>query len=449
MQSAIFVSVKLKYNEASMNQNSSQRCYPSAGRCIVYKGRLILGTLCLFLGFQFLLTGSIPLNRLQVFAAASGKTETSTAGASRRVILMIGDGMGANHRLAGQWSKVGTEGVLTMDSLPIHGWIQTGNVSGGLTDSAAAATAMATGVKTTNGYVGVDPDDADLPTILELAQDLGMRTGLVVTSQVTNATPAAFAAHVSNRNQVLEIASQMLSQHVDVLLGGGDGDWLPDTSLDCNGDGLGKRMDARNLVSEAVAGGYTYSCTPAAFSAIAPGTFHLLGLFGFEKMVWPYTPTLADMTSAALASLEADPDGFFLMVEGSQIDNAAHANDGTKMIDDVKTFDAAVQVAWGFANANPDTLLIVVADHETGGLSLYRAASCNSGDDGPFSIFEGDTFCTQFTTTGHTGVDVPLTAMGPGSGYLVGTHQNTMIYTTMRRHLTTFEYNYLPVISAP
>jgi alkaline phosphatase len=364
----------------------------------------------------------------------------------RRVILMIGDGMGAAQRQAGQWSKVGLTGTLAMDNLPVSGWVQTANVAGGVTDSAAAATAMATGVKTLNGYLGVDQTGAPLKTILDLAGEKGLLTGLVVTSQITNATPAAFAAHINDRNQVLEIASQMLAHNVDMLLGGGEGDWLPDTVPDCYGIGYGKRTDGRNLIGEATAAGYEYGCTEAAFTGLTPGYHQFIGLFGFEKMGWPYTPSLAAMTAAALDSLSTDPEGFFLMVEGSQIDNAAAAGDGLKMIDDVKTFDSAVQVALDFAIANPDTLLIVVADHETGGLSIYQAGVCNSGDDGPFSIPGAGTFCTHFATTAHTAVDVPLTAMGPGSEFLNGTHPNTAIHTGMFRYLTAFEYNYLPVI---
>jgi len=270
-----------------------------------------------------------------------------------------------------------------------------------------------------------------------------------VTSQVTNATPAGFAAHINDRNLVAEIASQMLAHNVDMLLGGGEGDWLPNTVLDCYGSGYGKRTDGRNLVTEAGSAGYEYGCTPAAFEGLTPGYHRFIGLFGFEKMGWPYNPTLAIMTDTALDSLATDPEGFFLMVEGSQIDNAASAGDGSKMIDDVKTFDDAVQVAEDFATSNPDTLLIVVADHETGGLSIYQAGACNSGDDGPFSILEAGTFCTHFSTTAHTGVNVPLTAMGPGSEFLNGTYPNTWIHTSMFRYLTAFEYNYLPVIIAP
>lgn len=367
----------------------------------------------------------------------------------RRVILMIGDGMGAAQRQAGQWSSVGLSGTLAMDSLPVSGEVQTSNVTGSVTESAAAATAMATGVKTINGYVGIDPAGNNLTTILELAQELGMKTGLVVTSQVTNATPAAFAAHIGDRNEVLEIAGQMLAHHVDILLGGGEGDWLPNTLTDCTGSKNGKRTDGRNLVSEALSAGYTYSCTPSAFAAITPGTSPLLGLFAFEKMSWPYAPTLAGMTVAALDSLDDDPQGFFLMIEGSQIDNAAAANDGAKVIDDVKTFDDAVRVALDFTTANPDTLLIIVGDHETGGLSLSTAATCNSVNEGPFSIAGGGTFCTHFSTTAHTGVNVPLTAMGPYSEHLVGSNQNTAVYFVMRRYITTYVYNYLPIVVTP
>jgi len=367
----------------------------------------------------------------------------------RRVILMIGDGMGSNQRLAGQWSKVGLSGSLAMDSLPISGWIHTANVDGAVTDSAAAATAMATGIKTENGYLGVDQTGATLSSILDLAQGRGLMTGLVVTSQITNATPAAFASHITDRNLVLEIASQMLAHNVDILLGGGEGDWLPTSVTTCNGGSPGKRIDDLNLVSEAQAVGYESICTQSEFTALSPGYHHLIGFFAFEKMIRPYNPTLAAMIDTALDSLSTDPEGFFLMLEGSQIDTASHVNDGSWMIDNVKTFDDAVQVAVDFANANTDTLLIVVADHETGGMSIYQAAVCTSGDAGPFNIQGDGTFCTHFSTTGHTGADVPLTAMGPDSGYLSGLHENTEIFTTMFRYLHSFYFVYLPASVKP
>ncbi|MGA9397208.1 MAG: alkaline phosphatase, partial [Anaerolineaceae bacterium] len=278
----------------------------------------------------------------------------------RRVILMIGDGMGANHRLAGQWSKVGLSGSLAMDSLPVHGLIHTLNVDSDITDSAAAGTAMATGVKTKNGYLGVDRNGANLKSILDYAQERGLLTGLVVTSQITHATPAAFASHITDRYLVLEIASQMLAHNVDILLGGGEGDWIPYAYSGCYG--AGNRDDGHNLILNAV--GYDYVCIPTAFASLTPGFHQLIGFFAHEKMLRTYSPTLAAMTDTALDSLSTDPEGFFLMVEGSQIDNAASSYDGANMIDDVKTFDDAVQVAKDFAVANPDTLLIVVADHE-------------------------------------------------------------------------------------
>ena len=140
----------------------------------------------------------------------------------------------------------------------------TANVTGGVTDSAAAATAMATGSKTLNGYLGVDRTGATLISILDLAQARGLLTGLIVTSQITNATPAAFAAHINDRYQLEEIAGQMLAHNVDMLLGGGEGDWLPNTVPDCYGVGYGNVRMA-GTCSEAVTAGYEYGLRPAAF----------------------------------------------------------------------------------------------------------------------------------------------------------------------------------------
>ncbi|MGB8252753.1 MAG: alkaline phosphatase, partial [Anaerolineaceae bacterium] len=228
---------------------------------------------------------------------------------------------------------------------------------------------------------------------------------------------------------------------------GGEGDWLPTSIPDCYGYGIGRRTDGHNLVADAIDAGYEYGCTPATFAGLTPGYHRFIGLFAFGQMGWPYNPTLAAMTDTALDSLSTDPEGFFLMVEGSQIDLAAHANNGMKVIDDVKTFDDAVQVAVDFATTNPDTLLIVVADHETGGLSLLRPESSCSTGEGPFPIYGSlETFCTDFSTENHTNADVPLTAKGPDSGYLSGTHENTEIFITMFRYLHSFYFAYLPAL---
>jgi sugar lactone lactonase YvrE len=157
---------------------------------------------------------------------------------AQAIILFIGDGMGEAHRTAARWSAVGQSGALAMDRMPFVGWSRTASADNPVTDSAAAGTAIATGVKTNNGMIGQDPDDNPLTTILERAQAKGMAVGLVTTVQMAHATPASFAAHVPDRNMMAEIASQMvLTTEVDVLLGGGEDEFLPTTATGCFGSG--------------------------------------------------------------------------------------------------------------------------------------------------------------------------------------------------------------------
>ncbi len=149
------------------------------------------------------------------------------------IIVFIGDGMGAEHRKAAQWVKVGFDGSLNMDSLPIHGWSQTASSNALITDSAAGATAIATGIRTNNGMIAVSPELVELKTVLEYAQERGLSTGLVTTVQISHATPAAFASHIPNRTMMNEIALQLLENHVNVLLGGGEDEFLPYGSSGC------------------------------------------------------------------------------------------------------------------------------------------------------------------------------------------------------------------------
>ncbi len=346
------------------------------------------------------------------------------------IILFIGDGMGAEHREAGRWSAVGQSGQLAMDTLSVTGELQTASADFSITDSAAAATAMATGVKTENGHIGVDPDEVVLETILEIAEGRGMATGLVTTVEVSHATPAAFAAHVPDRNMMVEIALQMIGSGVDVLLGGGENEFLPTTELGCDPGFPGERTDGRNLITEAQTAGFTYVCDAAGLATVNTlTTDQLLGLFADEMMVRPFSPTLTEMTRTAIEILSRNPQGFFLMVEGGQIDKAAHVNDGANVIGDVIGFDEAVQVGLDYAALNPDTLVIVTADHETGGMTT----SLSSGAQGPFLMPDSTPFYTSFSTGGHTADDVPVTTSGPWSSLIHGTHENTDVFTAMRR----------------
>ncbi len=364
----------------------------------------------------------------------------ATARSSVKIILFIGDGMGEAQRTAARWASVGQNGLLAMDQLPFGGQAGTRSAGGEITDSAAAATALATGNKTDNGKIGILPDGTVVKTILELAQERGMAVGLVTNVQLADATPAAFAAHVAHRSQMTEIARQMLTHGIDVLLGGGEDEFLPTYETGCYPE-PGERDDGHNLIAEAIAAGYTYICDAVALTTLdTDRTTHLLGLFSDETMPRPTTPSLAEMTRVALDILSQDPDGFFLMVEGGQIDRACHGNDAAYAITDTLELDQAVAAAQAFAALYPDTLLIVTADHETGGMSVHLDSNNAPNQDGPFQMPDGTPFYVRWTTTGHTAVDVPVTAQGPWAEELTGRYENTHLFVIMYVKLNNHRY---------
>jgi alkaline phosphatase len=366
-------------------------------------------------------------------------------GQPRAVILLIGDGMGEGQRTAARWQAAGQSGHLAMDAMDASGWSRTGAADDPVTDSAAAATALATGVKTNIGVISLDPLGNILPTILEHAQAKGMAVGLVTNVPMAHATPAAFASHVSHRSMVTEIASQMMDHQVDVLLGGGEDEFLPYTETGCYPQ-PGKRTDGRNLIDDAVAAGYTHVCTPAAFAAVPLTTTHLLGLFADGGMTRPFSPTLAQMTQKAINILGQGPDGFFLMVEGGQIDWACHANDAANAITDTIDFDAAVAVAQAYAVTNPNALVIVTADHETGGMSVTLDPTGDPGEDGPFYMPDSTPFYVNWVATTHTAADVPTTAQGAYADLLNVTSENTYVYSVMFRATISDRWIWLPLV---
>jgi len=281
------------------------------------------------------------------------------------IILFIGDGMGENHRIASTWLSLGLDGQLLMDAMPFAGWSMTITAYDQVTDSAASATAISIGVKTSNRRVGVSTRVEPLITILEQAKEIGMATGLVTTVQMTHATPAAFASHVDNRDDMLEIAVQMLAAGVNVLFGGGENEFLPESVRGCHKD-AGVRKDGRNLLSEAIDMGYTYVCTAEEFGDLDPASAsHVLGLFADEELLRPLTPSLAELTHMAISILSQDPDGFFLMVEGGQIDWASHGWNAKDAMGDTIGLDEAVGLGIRFAETDGNTLVIVTADHES------------------------------------------------------------------------------------
>ncbi len=347
------------------------------------------------------------------------------------ILLFIGDGMGAAQRTAARWYQHGPNGSLAMD-LPTAGWSQTAAADNPITDSAAGATALASGIKTNNGYVGVNPNGQPVATILEQAQARGLAVGLVTNAPISHATPAAFGAHVNARAAITEIAAQLLEAQPNVLLGGGEDQFLPVSEAGCH-PGAGDRSDGRNLIVEAISAGYTYVCTAPELAAIDPQTTpQLLGLFAGDGMARPHTPSLAAMTTTALDILSQNPNGFFLMVEGGQIDWAAHSNDAANVITDTLNFDAAVQVGLNYSQTNPNAIILITADHETGGMRVSFESSGAADEDGPFYTPGGSPFYINWTTIGHTAVDVPVTGRGYLAARLAATFENTFIYSVMR-----------------
>jgi len=295
------------------------------------------------------------------------------AAQAKSIILMIGDGMGPS-QFGAAWlysnRVLGRE--LRMVEVMKSGrtaYVVNDALDAIVTESAAAATQIATGVRVKMKAVGMAPDrKTPLKTILELAKEKGMSTGLVTTSGITDATPAAFASHVTHRSDEISVASQELQVGVDVLMGGRKQFFLPEAAG-------GKRTDGRDLMDEARKEGYAVVGTADELQQANGGK--LLGLFNMGDMAFEIDrsktaePSLAKMAAKALEVLAKNPKGFFVMIEGGRIDHAAHRNDAAATIRDTLAFDEAVGVALEFQRRNPDTLLIVTADHETGGMALF------------------------------------------------------------------------------
>lgn len=323
----------------------------------------------------------------------------------KNIIYMIGDGMGKNIAVGTKYCHIDDlyGGQLTMNYLPVEGRQSTYSTSDQITDSAAGGTALATGYKTSNGTIAMNADDTvAYKTLLELAAEKGKSTGIVATKAVTDATPASFTAHVEDRSYQAEIAGQQLSKLIDgtldVILGGGSV-YYDDSS------NSGARAAAKEQ-------GVTYT---SDWDVARSSDMPLAGIFYPEHMPTDGTdPHIAAMTDLALDLLSEDEDGFFLMVEGSQIDSYGHANDFGAEVDETYEFDCAVAVALRYVALNPDTVLVITADHETGSLAI-------STEPTPENI-RGS---ARYASSGHHWVDVPVYAVGYGVEALAGNQENT------------------------
>jgi alkaline phosphatase len=308
---------------------------------------------------------------------AAARTDTP-----RNVILMIGDGMGtAQLELARRFAA---DGKLAMDRLDASpGFVTTHDALGEITDSAAAGTALATGRKTRNGAISMVPDPQDpsnpeafvpVETAWERAEAAGKTTGILSSVYLADATPGVWAAHSTSRYNRREIALQQAADNpageVEVLLGAGRRHYLP--------QGRGGNA-GRNLIEELQGAGYEFVQGERELLAATAPKGKLLGLFGGDAMTYALNrsleknltePTLAQMTDKAIEILSRNPQGFFLVVEGGAIDWRGHDRDPAGVLREMQAFDAAVAVALDFATQDASTLLVVVADHETGGLAL-------------------------------------------------------------------------------
>ena len=326
----------------------------------------------------------------------------------KNVILLIGDGTGLAQISSGQIHLKGTNNWLRMQSLPVVGMVTTFASNNLITDSAAGATAYSCGMKTNNAMIAVLPDNSPCKTILEYAVEMGKSTGLISTSGITHATPASFASHVESRSMQDVIASQYLDSEVDVLLGGGIEYFIPQSE-----EGS-KRQDDTNLIEEFESKGYSYSSTKTEL--MNSDSDKLLGLYAQSGLVHAVSePTLAEMTERALSVLSKNENGFFLMVEGSQIDWAGHRNDAEYLMTEIESFDDAIGASLDFAIQDGETLVVIVADHETGGLSLTATQENNTKMQ------------VSWSTGGHTAIPIPLSAYGPHAIEFSGWHKNTML----------------------
>lgn len=366
---------------------------------------------------------------------------------AKNIIFMCPDGMGISNVTATRIFKNGPNGNrLALESLEVIGHQATHSADSTVTDSAAAATAWAIGQKANNGEISCTRNEetgdcTGAPkTVLELAKEMGKATALVVTSQISHATPAAFGAHAGNRYCGEEIARQYIEETgVDVVLGGGVY-YTNDASSRCPwaaslpGTGMGQG----GIIASALSNGYTLVETKSEMDALTNET-KVLGLFkGFSEgktveyfrvdgTVYPADePTLAEMTGAALDILDNDKDGFFLMVEGSQIDWEDHANNDIGMIAETLGFDAAVEVVRDWlqkGNNAQHTLVIIAPDHDTSGYAI----------NGPYGTLSnpGDIVDGAYISGDHTGTDVVIWSEGPGSENLGKALDNTDLFQVM------------------
>lgn len=328
----------------------------------------------------------------------------------KNIIFMVGDGMGLTQISAGMYSN---GNYLNLERFPVVGLHKSYSADDLITDSAAGATAFSCGQKTYNGAIGVDTDTAAMYTILEEAEDNNLATGMVATSTIVHATPASFIAHVAKRSQYEDIAANFMNTDIDFFIGGGK-------------KYFDRRADDRNLLEELKAKNYQVS----SYFDTELNKVDIDYSTNFAYLTSDSDPLTAEQGRDYLhpASVlacnflkEHDGDkGFFLMIEGSQIDWGGHANNSQYIITEMIDFDKTIGAVLDFAEKDGNTLVVVTADHETGGYAI------NPGS-------KQDSIVGAFTSDYHTGSMIPVFAYGPGAKLFAGIYENTAIYHKMRQ----------------
>lgn len=308
-------------------------------------------------------------------------------GRAKNVIFMVSDGMSVSTLgLADAWTRFAkgesSRWLQMYRELPVvRGLSETASANSMVTDSAAAASCWGIGERITNGVINITPDGRRPTTLLQKMKAAGRRTGLVTTATVTHATPAGFVATIEKRSDQKGIAPQYLERGVDVILGGGTDYFSAELVADYRKDGyahLASRKDLLGWKGDSPALGlFSKSHVPFEVDRL------------HDASVGAQTPSLSEMTEAALRRLSGGPDGFFLMVEGARIDHACHGNDPVGAILDQVAFDAAIATVLKFIESHPDTLLIITADHGTGGLQLNGVGNEDLVGKGP--AYQGTT----------------------------------------------------------
>ncbi len=338
----------------------------------------------------------LELSLVSFVTSAKSKSKGSTK--IKNIIFMIGDGMGLSAAYAGMSS---TDHPLNLVQCPYIGLQTTFSADNLISDSAAAGTALSSGKKTKNGAIGVDPEGNPTKSILAIAEEHGLATGMVVVTTVTDATPAAFIAHDKSRGNAESIAKDYLKTDIDLFIGGGY-------------NYFAKRSDKLNLIDSLKDRGYEIDTTMAMVRK--SNSKKIAGLV-YPGAV-PYRlkgrgDMLPVASTKALEVLSKSSKGFFLLIEGSHIDHGGHDNDAAVLIDEVLDFDQAVGVALEFARKDRHTLVVITSDHETGGVTIVGGN------------LKSHTVKLNFSSKGHTAALIPVYSFGPGAENFAGFYDNT------------------------